>query len=227
VTAAPRRLTTRRYTRRVAPARLLALVDRRTLFARRWQLGAPDRDPGKEPGRMLERVWREHRDAFAPRMRFAFFRATAAPGSVVLSHLTSGRRLADLDFSTAFLDRTRERFGSEPFTVALQLVTVGPGAGERGRELAGRGKGEDQFLLHGLAAELTEALAAHCQGVVQGLAGWTGAQRYSPGYPVWPELAEQQQVFRLLEPAGIGVTLTETFQMVPEYSTSAVVIPVA
>ena len=227
VTAAPRRLTTRRYTRRVAPARLLALVDRRTLFAKRWQLGAGDQDSGKEPDRMLARIWREHRDAFAPRMRFAFFRATAAPESVILSHLTSGRRLADLGFSPGFLDRARERFGSEPFTVALQLATVGPGAGERGRELAGRGKGEDQFLLHGLAAELTEALAAHCQGIVQGLAGWTEAQRYSPGYPVWPELAEQQQVFRLLEPAGIGVTLTETFQMVPEYSTSAVVVPVA
>ncbi len=50
-------------------------------------------------------------------------------------------------------------------------------------------------------------------------------KRYSPGYPSWPDLADQRQVWKLLEPdRTIGVSLTEANQMVPEASTSAIVL---
>ncbi len=50
-------------------------------------------------------------------------------------------------------------------------------------------------------------------------------KRYSPGYPSWPELVDQRQIWKLLDPERtIGVSLTTADQMVPEQSTSAVVL---
>jgi 5-methyltetrahydrofolate--homocysteine methyltransferase len=49
--------------------------------------------------------------------------------------------------------------------------------------------------------------------------------RYSFGYPACPNLEDQKQLFALLEPErNIGVRLTETFQLEPEQSTSAIVV---
>ena len=50
-------------------------------------------------------------------------------------------------------------------------------------------------------------------------------KRYSPGYPACPEQSDQEKYFRLLDATkAIGVTLTEAHMMVPEQSTSAIVI---
>jgi 5-methyltetrahydrofolate--homocysteine methyltransferase len=106
------------------------------------------------------------------------------------------------------------------------VVTLGAPVVAECRRLGREGRVLEQFLLHGLAAELTEALAEWSAASIAARAGWNGHRRYSPGYPVWPELSEQRKVFRLLRPSRIGVRLTRSFQMVPEYSTSAIVLPV-
>jgi 5-methyltetrahydrofolate--homocysteine methyltransferase len=48
--------------------------------------------------------------------------------------------------------------------------------------------------------------------------------RYSFGYPACPNLNDQVQLFELLEPSRISVNLSEEFQLVPEQSTSAIVV---
>jgi len=48
--------------------------------------------------------------------------------------------------------------------------------------------------------------------------------RYGFGYPACPDLNAHRDVFDLLGPEAIGVTLTENMQMVPEQSTSAIVV---
>jgi 5-methyltetrahydrofolate--homocysteine methyltransferase len=45
-------------------------------------------------------------------------------------------------------------------------------------------------------------------------------KRYSPGYPACPDLDDQQGIWKLLEPADIGVELTEGMMMDPEASVS-------
>ena len=47
--------------------------------------------------------------------------------------------------------------------------------------------------------------------------------RVSFGYPACPELSDQAILWRLLEPAGIGVELTDGYMMDPEASVSALV----
>ena len=130
-----------------------------------------------------------------------------------------------LDFSAELVRQIVKRHGDKIFLVGFQVVTIGDRVADYCQELARHGKVQEQFLIHGLAAELTEALAELTQRRIQEKAGWPKARRISPGYPSWPELSEQRKLFRFVEPERIGVTLTETFQMVPEYSTSAVVIP--
>ena len=56
--------------------------------------------------------------------------------------------------------------------------------------------------------------------IKQGYRGW----RYSLGYPACPELADQEKIFRLLEPERIGLRLNEEHQLEPEQSTSAIVV---
>ena len=48
--------------------------------------------------------------------------------------------------------------------------------------------------------------------------------RYSFGYPACPNLEDQRQLFELLDPERIGVTLSEEFQLHPEQSTSALIV---
>jgi len=54
--------------------------------------------------------------------------------------------------------------------------------------------------------------------------GKNQGKRYSPGFPAWPELADQQKLVRLLHAGKIGVTLSEKFQLIPELSVSAMVV---
>ncbi len=43
-------------------------------------------------------------------------------------------------------------------------------------------------------------------------------------YPAWPDLADQAGVWAILHPERIAITLTEAHQMVPEQSTSAIIV---
>ena len=48
--------------------------------------------------------------------------------------------------------------------------------------------------------------------------------RYSFGYPACPNLEDQAKLFELLKPEEIGIELSEEFMLVPEQSTSAIVV---
>ena len=49
--------------------------------------------------------------------------------------------------------------------------------------------------------------------------------RYSWGYPACPDLEDQVKLDELLTLDKIGVKLTEEFQLEPEQSTSAIIVP--
>jgi 5-methyltetrahydrofolate--homocysteine methyltransferase len=145
---------------------------------------------------------------------------------IALPRQSSGRRLAIPDF-----------FSPEQDCVAFQLITLGEGAAEQDRALYGAGDYRDYFLFHGLATELVEAGAEWLHARVRrelGIAGkdLTGralfaqgyqGSRYSFGYPACPDLEGNAAINGLLGGARIGVSLTESFQMDPEFSTSALI----
>ena len=49
--------------------------------------------------------------------------------------------------------------------------------------------------------------------------------RYSPGYAACPDLALNRTIFDLLKPEEFGVELSETYQIHPEQSTVAIIVP--
>ncbi len=120
-------------------------------------------------------------------------------------------------------------FRTEPGSdvAAFQVVTVGHEATRIADGWQEKGDYTRALYLHGLAVETAEALAEYWHRRVRAELGIPENQgkRYSPGYPAWPELVDQGRIWKLLDPErSIGVSLTSAFQMVPEQSTSAIVV---
>jgi 5-methyltetrahydrofolate--homocysteine methyltransferase len=130
--------------------------------------------------------------------------------------------------------------GGEADYAGFHVVTVGDAASQRERELFAENRYQDYLLCHGLSVEMTEALAELWHRRIREewgfadddgptLAGLFRQQyrgsRYSWGYPACPDLDDQVKLDELLELHRIGVKLTEEFQLEPEQTTSAIIVP--
>ncbi len=124
--------------------------------------------------------------------------------------------------------------------VAFSCVSSGLKISDYERALYDEGKFQDYYHVHGLGVELAEALAeiVHKQvrldlGIVQNegtslkdvqMKKYVGC-RYSPGYAACPDLELNRLIFDLLSPEEFGITLSETYQMHPEQTTCAIIVP--
>lgn len=122
---------------------------------------------------------------------------------------------------------------------AFHVVTVGNVASEHSKFLYSNDHYSEYLFFHGLSVETAEALAEYWHKKIREelkidyadakdikklfQQGYRGS-RYSFGYPACPNLEDQTKLFMILKPERIGVTLTEGYQMVPEQSTSAIII---
>lgn len=122
--------------------------------------------------------------------------------------------------------------------VGFFVVTIGDRIDEEIKKLYEADAYHDYLVMHGFSVEVTDALAEHWHEVMREELGF-GAKpddvkgyvtqqyqgsRYGFGYPACPDLDIHKVLFELLEPEKIGVTLTESMQMVPEQTTSAIVV---
>lgn len=123
--------------------------------------------------------------------------------------------------------------------VAFHLVTMGKFASEHAQKLFHDNNYKDYLYFHGLSVESAEALAEYWHQRIRKELGihlrdaaevrklfsqqYQGS-RYSFGYPACPSLEDQGKLFTLLKPERIGVTLSEEFQLIPEQSTSAIIV---
>jgi 5-methyltetrahydrofolate--homocysteine methyltransferase len=143
-----------------------------------------------------------------------------------------GRFLCIADFLRAVDDGV-------PDVLGLQVVTMGPRITEVAQALFAADRYQEYLYAHGFGVEMAEALAERWHRRMReelGIAGDDGAtpqdwfrqdyrgSRFSFGYPACPDLEDQAKLFRLLDPARIGVGLTEEFMLDPEQSTSALVL---
>jgi len=123
--------------------------------------------------------------------------------------------------------------------LAMTCVSAGSKLSEYEKTLYDAGEFTEYYMVHGLGVELAEALAeiTHKQirldlnisenegsklSDVQ-MTKYQGA-RYSFGYAACPDLELNRPLFDLLKPEEFGIELSETFQIHPEQSTSALVI---
>jgi 5-methyltetrahydrofolate--homocysteine methyltransferase len=110
--------------------------------------------------------------------------------------------------------------------VALQAVTMGQSATERVDQLQQAGDYSEAYFTHGLAVEMAEGLAEYTNRLIRHELELdeSRGRRYSWGYPAMPDLADHEKLFKVLPiSATIGVNLTESYQLVPEQSTAAIV----
>lgn len=131
--------------------------------------------------------------------------------------------------------RTADEGGDK---VGFFVVTIGERLAEITKELYETNSYHDYLMLHGLGVELTDALAEYWHEqmrIEMGLQqqanadmaayvaqGYQGS-RFGFGYPSCPDLEAHRPLFALLQAEQIGVSLTESCEMVPEMSTSAIV----
>jgi 5-methyltetrahydrofolate--homocysteine methyltransferase len=143
-----------------------------------------------------------------------------------------GNRLCIADFFAPAASGKKDVIG-------MMVVTAGHKATEFSRKLFESDKYADYLYFHGLSVETAEALAEYWHKKMReelGIAGDDSKEmrelfqqgyrgsRYSFGYPACPNLEDQAKLFRLLDPGRIDISLTEEFQIVPEQSTSAIVV---
>ncbi|MBZ0293245.1 MAG: methionine synthase [Anaerolineae bacterium] len=113
-------------------------------------------------------------------------------------------------------------------SVALQVVTVGAAASEAFDRLQNADNYSEAYFFHGLAVQTAEATANYVHQHINKQLGIPVEQgkRYSWGYPACPDLDDHRLVWQLLPQAerAIGVSLTDSYQLVPEQSTAAIVV---
>ncbi len=158
-------------------------------------------------------------DGSAEAARFAFPRQAKEGG------------LSIADFFRPITDPVRD-------VVGLQVVTMGARASEVARQWFAADKYQDYLYLHGLSVEMTEALAEYVHKRIRSELGFAAedaaemdrllkqsyrGSRYSFGYPACPRLEDQAPLLALLGADRLGVSLSESFELDPEQSTSAIV----
>lgn len=195
---------------------------------------------------IFERKCRELANILRPAVKWGYFWAQSSGNDLILYHedaatercrftfprQSSGKRLCLADF---FLPIESGRMDVAGFSI----VTVGHAVSEHERAQFAAGDYQEYLYTHGMGVETAEALAeywhkqmrhelgigANDPGDVKGLFGakYQGS-RYSFGYPACPNLEDQTMLMDLLQPADIGIELSEEFMLEPEQSTSAIIV---
>ncbi|MCE1204406.1 MAG: methionine synthase [Holophagaceae bacterium] len=234
-----------------APADLFEHLDEFALIRNRWGFsqGAQGDEAFaavlKDKAEPQLAYWRERlaKDRlFQPRARYGYFPvqaegdtlrvfdpadATRTLARLRLPRQATGRRLCIADFFR----------GDATDVLAIQLVTLGQDAADHAAKLYQEDGYADYFAFHGLATELTEAYAERLHARIRRELGIAGkdlpgralfaqgyqGSRYSYGYPACPDLEGNGPLLDLLRGSEIGVTLSDSHQMDPEYTTSALV----
>ncbi len=145
-----------------------------------------------------------------------------------------------LCLSDFFRSEANARAEGRPDVVAFHVVTMGAPVSQAAADLFAASSYREYVELHGLGVQLTEALAECWHARVRSELGIDQSdsadrtvlvtkqsyqgERYSFGYPACPDVEQQRVIVDLLDPARIGVELSEEFQLHPEQSTSAIIV---
>ncbi len=214
--------------------KIAKFIDQDALFASRWQFkkGQSQNEwrqfiktsvlPLFE--RLITRC--DANDIIAPKAVYGYFECRKQENALLVTSAGKGDKIYRFEFP-----RQRQSPNlcvSDLFPdgfITMQLVTVGQNVIEEGARLFQDKKYAEVFYLKGLAAECAEATAGYCHELIRKELNADQGRgcRFSFGYPSAPNLMEQEKLYALLEGGRIGVGLTETFQLVPEYSTSAII----
>jgi 5-methyltetrahydrofolate--homocysteine methyltransferase len=220
------------------------------LFRGQWQFRRPDgmSNPDfnawldEQATPIFDRLKRELATVMKPRVKWGYFHCRSEGNDLVILHEDAATERTRFTFPRQRDGKRQcisDFFRQDRDVVAFHIVTVGEDVSKLERELFAAGDYQDYLFVHGMGVETAEALAEYWHRQIRqewGIdddepeemrllfsAKYHGS-RYSFGYPACPRLEDQQQLFELLRPEEIGVDLTEEFMLVPEQSTSAIIV---
>lgn len=222
------------------------------LFRGQWQfrrqegMGNPEFNAWLEENArpVFDRLKRELASVMKPRVAWGYFPCASEGNDLIIYEDDAKTERLRFNFPR---QRDNRRLCLSDFfqrkggvdTVGFQIVTVGEEVTKLERDLFAKGEYQDYLFVHGMGVETAEALAEYWHKQVRHEMGiddqepsdmrllfsakYHGA-RYSFGYPACPNLEDQAKLFELLRPEEIGIELTPEFMLVPEQSTSAIVV---
>ena len=233
---------------------IAGFINETALFRNQWQFRPANGETDEEFKARIRPTLREQLQAakaqqlLTPSVAWGYFPANSEGDDLVI-WADEARKQERTRFH--FARQQKDRFlcisdffrsvaSGEPDYVGFHVVTMGSTVSDHERELFAADKYQDYLLLHGLGVEMTEALAEFWHHRIREEWGFVAedgpslaglfrqkyrGSRYSWGYPACPDLDDQVKVAELLEVDKIGVSLTEEFHLVPEVSTSAIIVP--
>jgi cobalamin-dependent methionine synthase I len=195
---------------------------------------------------VFERKQRELARVLRPRVKWGYFwvqsqgndlivyqeDAKTERGRFTFPRQRDGRRLCLSDYFRSVTSGVMD-------VAAFHIVTVGHEVSELERRQFAEGDFQEYLYTHGMGVETAEALAEYWHLQIRHELGiddqepedlrllfsakYHGA-RFSFGYPACPNLEDQAFLMELLQPEDIGIELSEEFMLVPEQSTSAIIV---
>jgi 5-methyltetrahydrofolate--homocysteine methyltransferase len=200
---------------------LLPLIDRRVLARARWRM-SPGAKAGQFFNEALELLSSRGIDRFSA--VYGYFPCRRREKNVLLVSHEAQEEHFDLPRRNGI--SLADYFACDGETLPLFIASCGAGLDELEKELFVSDRYSRYLVLHGLGAELAEALAEALHRRIRSELGLAAKQglRFSPGFPAWPALADQKKLVRLLGADRIGVSLTSSGQLLPELSVSGLVV---
>lgn len=218
------------------------LLNKKSLFVLSWGLrGKSASNLQKEFDDLFEEWKRKviEDDLFEPQAVYGYFKCKKVDQNDLLVKYKD-KENNDSSITFAFPRSTLQKhlcladyFDSETDDiVAFQAVTVGNKVAQIIEKWNNDNRYSDAYYLHGLAVETAEALAdwinlrikkeLNLKAIPNASSG--AGLRYSWGYPSCPDITQHFLVWKLISPELNGMTLTESGQINPEYSTAAIVV---
>lgn len=195
---------------------IMQKLDKKILFRSRWKMSH-----GGET--LLEKFLQDERimNSMQPQAVYGYFPVYREDTSLIVNDSVrwefpeiKGMRLSDHFHS-------KEEGGD---IIPLSAVTIGEEAVILSKQLYEKFDYAKYFLLYGLAAELTETLAGIIHARINTELGIKSSMRRSFGYPACPDLSYQKELLGYVKADRIHLHLSESNQLIPEFSTTALII---
>lgn len=224
------------------------------LWRGQWQFKKPENLTNPEFNEWLEenvrpvfeRKQRELANILKPRVKWGYFWCQSEGNDLIVYEEDQKTVRCQFTFPRqrdlkrlCLADFFKSRESGQMDVVGFSIVTVGEEVSEYERQQFADGDYQEYLYTHGMGVETAEALAEYWHKMMRNEMGighqdpedlrllfaarYQGS-RYSFGYPACPNLEDQALLMDLLKPEDIGISLSEEFMLVPEQSTSAIVI---
>jgi 5-methyltetrahydrofolate--homocysteine methyltransferase len=240
----------RRHTTDIDPRELFPYINEQALFRGRWgyrrgkaaaeEYEALVRDKVLPMYEEMKRRCVEER-LIRPSAAYGYFHCHAEGDKLIVENegknfeFAFPRQAEAPHLCIADYFKTKDEGGD---VAAFFVVSVGDEISKATQRLYEADAYHDYLMLHGFSVEVTDALAEYWHERMRRELGVAAARpddmtgyvtqeyqgsRYGFGYPACPDLEAHVPMFELLDPSAIGVVLTESMQMVPEQTTSAII----